>query len=167
MCLATTKISGWPTPLIVAGTAIFAWLYHRNISAIRATLEFVTNAELGNPAWLEGRKLFGELTGKWTHSLDKNLDRTKDIDSAALVLYLNHCELVAVAIQEKAMPEEMYKLCGRTAYVQTWVLARDYVKERRNAPGRKTLYENFQRLAERWQKDSEQAPLLLGSKLSE
>ena len=77
-------------------------LYHRNISAKRATLEFVTNAELGNPAWIEGRKLFGELTGKWTHSLDKNLDRTKDIDSAALVLYLNYCELVAVAIQEKA-----------------------------------------------------------------
>jgi len=72
-----------------------------------------------------------------------------------LVLYLNYCELVAVAIQEKAMHEEMHKLCGRTAYVQAWVLARDYVKERRNAPGRKTLYENFRRLAERWQKDSE------------
>ncbi len=53
------------------------------------------------------------------------------------------------------MHEEMHKLCGRTAYVQAWVLARDYVKERRNAPGRKTLYENFRRLAERWQKDSE------------
>ena len=49
----------------------------------------------------------------------------------------------------------MYKPSGRTACVQTWVLARDYVKERRNAPGRKTLYEDFQRLAERWQKDSE------------
>lgn len=72
-----------------------------------------------------------------------------------MVLYLNHCELVAEAMQEKAMHEEMYKLCGRTAYVQTWVLARDYVKERRNAPSRKTLYENFQRLAERCQKDSE------------
>lgn len=53
------------------------------------------------------------------------------------------------------MHEEMYKLCGRTAYVQTWTLARDYIRERRNAPGRKTLYENFQRLAERWQKESE------------
>ena len=102
MCLTTTKISGWPTPLIVAGTTIFAWLDHRNISAKRATPEFVTYAELGNPAWLEARKLSGELTGKWTHSLDKNLDRTKDIDSAALVLYQNHCEVVAVAIQEKA-----------------------------------------------------------------
>ena len=102
VCLTTTRISGWPTPLNVAGTTIFAWLDHRNISAKRATLEFVTNAELGNPAWLEVRKLFGELTGKWTHSLDKNLDRTKDIDSAALVLYQNHCEVVAVAIQEKA-----------------------------------------------------------------
>ena len=139
------------TPLTIAGTAIFAWLYHREISAKRATLEFTISSELGNPKWLEGRKLFGELTGKWTHSLDKNLDRTKDIDSSTLVLYLNHCELVAVAIQEKAMHEKMYKLNGRTAYVQTWVLARDYINERRNAPGRKTLYENFQRLAERWE----------------
>ncbi len=49
----------------------------------------------------------------------------------------------------------MYKPSGRTAYIQTWVLARDYVKERRNAPGRKTLYENFQGLVERRQKDSE------------
>ena len=71
-----------------------------------------------------------------------------------MILYLNHCELVTVAIQEKAMREEMYKLCGRTAYVQTRALARDYIKERRNAPGRKTLYENFQRLAERWEKES-------------
>jgi len=141
------------TPLTIAGTAIFAWLYHRDISAKRATLEFTANTELGNLAWLQGRKLFGELTGKWTHSLDKNLDRNTDIDSSILILYLNHCELVAVAIQEKAMHEEMYKLCGRTAYVQTWVLARDYIKERRNAPGRKTLYENFQRLAERWEQE--------------
>ena len=49
----------------------------------------------------------------------------------------------------------MYKPSGRAAYVQTWVLARDYVKERRNAPGRKTPYENFLGLAERRQKDSE------------
>ena len=86
-----------------------------------------------------GQKAVRRAYGKRTPSLDKNVDRKKDIDSSPSGPCLNDCELVAVAIQKTAMHEEMYKLSGCTPYVQIGALARDYVKQRRNAPGRKTL----------------------------
>ena len=157
-----TLVGSWPvdyfltnllTPLAILVTAVFAWLYHRRISAKRATLEFAARAELGNPAWLAGRIRFGELTNGWTNSLAKPQNQVAE-DVPKIVLYLNHCELVAVAIHQKAMDEAMYKLCGRTAYLQTWKLAKGYIKERRRTPGHETLYENFGRLAEKWERES-------------
>ena len=137
------------TPLVILGTAVFAWLYHRNISAKRAVIEFCSKAELGNSEWVSGKPKFGELTNNWSNSLAR---KQEPEDASVIVSYLNHCELVAIAIQENAMHEEMYKLFRRTAYIRTWSLAKAYIKERRQT--HKTLYENFQRLAEKWESEA-------------
>lgn len=96
---------------------MFAWFYHREISSKRATLEFLTKAEVGNPKRVEAKQAFGELTDGWLRPLDR--ERASD-KNPMLVLYLNHCELVAVAIHKKALHAEMYKLCHGATYVQTW-----------------------------------------------
>ena len=109
------------TPAAILISGVLAWLYHRRISARRATLDFVARTEVENPDWREIRALFGNLaSGDGQGLLDLvNPSTDEQIEqSAKIAIYLGHCEFVAVAIQQHAMDEKTYKQWQHTAYVK-------------------------------------------------
>ena len=138
--------------IAVLVTAGIAWLYHRHISALRATLNFVTLTEIGDPSWRENRAVFLRLTsGDGSNLLGLTEPDENQIEKVTKVSrHLDHCEFVAVAIRKRAMHEKTYKLWQRTSYVDTWVKAQPYIVELRRKRNHETMYENFERLAEKW-----------------
>lgn len=139
------------TPLVLAGSAIAAWLYHRKISIKRSTVDFVLRAELGNSELRAATKEFGGLHR--SGSLESIAHSTKQEDRQKAVIvsaFLNHFEFVAIAIKEKAMDESIYKQWNRTTYVNTWARAEPYIRARRIANNQHTMYIEFERLARKW-----------------
>ena len=141
------------SPAAIILSALLAWLYHRRISARRATLKFVAQSEIASPEWRGQRALFGSLASEGGQGL-LNLVNPSNQDQIAqaveLAQYLNHCEFVAVAIKQKAMDEKTYKKWQRTAYVKTWEEAQAYVTARRLKRSQPSMYENFEALAKKW-----------------
>lgn len=138
------------TAIAVVGTALYAKHYHQGISAKRATVDFITRSESGNPTFIEARRVFGEISNKGPEalkSLKKNPDNTK---LATVTMYLNHYEVVAIAVGSGALDEDMYKMWNRTVYVQTWKRAHEYIVDARNRKNHPTLLEHFEALAKRW-----------------
>lgn len=141
------------TPVAILVSGFLAWLYHRKISALRATLDFVSRTEVGNPGWRETRSLFIRLAsddGQGLLDLVSPKGPSQIDEAVKVALYLSHCEFVAVAIQEGAMDEKMYKKWQRTNYVTTWRDAEAYITARRKNKSHPSMYENFEALAKKW-----------------
>ncbi len=131
-------------PLVGLLAVLVAWWYQIRISARLATIDL-----LGNGEWMKGREDFAEATKGWTIPFPHEPENYRHLPRS-IVTYLNHCELVAVAIKKGVVNKQMYKLSNRTQYVTTWELASEYIKAERNKPDHRTAYENFEHLALQW-----------------
>ena len=69
---------------------------------------------------------------------------------ASINMYLNHCELVAVAIDSGALDEEMYKMADQSPYVQAWDRSKEYIQHARSAKSQPSMFEHFEALAKKW-----------------
>ncbi len=161
------------SPPISVILAIVAWFRHRSISAKRAAVDFI-KAELENEVLADARHHFLDLTrddGRGLKELIEELEEPIEDSSkspsevSALVqslvqeslakvhLFLNHCELVAVAIHNRAMDERMYEDWRCTSYIEAWKRAEKFIEVRcRTRPHQPNLYRQFERLADRWQR---------------
>lgn len=130
-----------PAAILVA--AGLAWKFHRKIAARDATLRFIAEKEIHNEQWLAARAAVYRYTesGSFTG---------QDSDKASLALVLRHYELVAVAIRNKSIDTETYKLWNLTSYVNTWKRVASYVHSRRQKTGQQTMYCEFESLATEW-----------------
>lgn len=142
----------WLSALAILVTAILAWMNHKSVSAKRSTLGFIYASEITNKLLRDARLHFGELAGGDGQKLLELAGKTPDdLESAASVaLFLNHCELVAIAILSGAMDEKMYKDWRCATYVRNWREAEAFVTAKRKNLDQPKLYENFQNLAEKW-----------------
>lgn len=144
-------------PAAIIVSAAIAWLVHLWIATRRATFDFIANTEIGNSDYTSRRFLFVDVTsGDGQALLDLvNPSGTDQIDkSVKIAMYLGHCEFIAVAIKNKAMNETTYKDWNRSAYVRTWDNAKAYIVARRQKHNQPTLYEHFERLAEKWKEEN-------------
>lgn len=71
----------------------------------------------------------------------------------AVVSLLNHFEAVAVAIEHGVISEAIYKDWNRSGYVGAWGKAESFVTESRKQADRSTTWENFQKFAEKWERE--------------
>ena len=65
-------------------------------------------------------------------------------------MYLNHCELVAVAIGSGALDEAMYRKAHQSQYVQAGQRSREYVEHARSTKLQQSMFEHFEALAKKW-----------------
>ena len=108
--------------------------------------------------WTEGNALFGRLTasgqeGKLLRLVNPE-EQDQIEDAVKIAAYLNLFELVAVAIKQDAMHEETYKQLQHTRFVKTWKHADAFITAKRNQKNQPSMYENFEKLATDWTKDS-------------
>lgn len=129
-----------PAAILVA--AFVAWRKHRQIAAQDATLKFIAEWEIYNPEWHQARREFYKC------ARDSNFPKdNQDPTFRSVYLVLHHYELVALAIKNKALDEELYKQWSLTSFINNWNRAASYVHSRRQKSGQKTVYCEFESLA--------------------
>ena len=133
----------------IIGAAIYAKRYTGGIAARRATVDFRVK-ESANQALTEAKQVLGRASVGGVKALQA-LKRTENDEQwcqlSQTTMYLNHCELVAVAVKSGAPDETMDKMWNRSAYVQTWRRAQEYIEKERKATGQRTFLEHFEALA--------------------
>ena len=138
-------------------TAVYARYYHANISAKRATVDFMVSQE-ANSKLADDRRIFGQAGSKGFGYLKSLLDAVSSgsaraeqwSEYASINVYLNHCEMVAVAIGSGALDEGMYKKSNRSLYVQAWDRSKEYIQYARSVKAQPSMYEHFEALAKNW-----------------
>lgn len=144
-------MSGWEvlvfllSPVAILIAAGLAWRKHRQVAARDATLKFIAEREIHNPNWLKARLEFLECSQK--NNFPKDI---QDPAAYSLWLVLHNYELVAVAIKNKSMDEELYKQWNLTGYINSWKRVASYVHARRQKSGQDTMYCEFEKLATAW-----------------
>ena len=126
----------------------------RSIAADRATLNFIATHEIHNADWHKIEGVFHDWMREgeprpWKDLLDAERDRTRK-DAVFVYSYLNHFELVAIAIDEGIVSERLYAKWHRTSYVGIWNLAKEFVGELRERRKNPALFVNFEKLADAW-----------------
>lgn len=82
-------------------------------------------------------------------------DYLKDKDSEefkAILTVLNNQEFIAVGIREKAFSESIYKEMQCSNVLKIWRATKGFATELRTRESKNTLFQDFECLAERWEK---------------
>ena len=64
---------------------------------------------------------------------------------------LNNQEFIAVGVRLKAFDEEVYKEMQCTNVLRLWDVSRGFIHEIRRADGKETIFQDFEKLACKWQ----------------
>ena len=88
-------------------------------------------------------KTNGELLSK--HAI-KDSDERKEI-----LLVLNNLEFIAVGIRLKAFDENVYKESQYSNLIRIWNACSGFVSELRNSTGKKTIFQDLEFLAKKWE----------------
>ena len=144
-------------PPVLLGTAIYARHHHASISAKRATVDFMVSQEANLPP-TAARRVFGQSGSKGFQHLKALPDAVgagsasdeQWSEYASINMYLNHCELVAVAIDSGALDEELYNKANQSLCVQAWDRSKEYIQHPPAAKSQPTMFEHFEIPAKRW-----------------
>ena len=81
-------------------------------------------------------------------------DEHDSCDDAREIRYvLNHFELLSVGIQNKIYDETMIKQSWCSIVCRTYQQVAPYIQERRQVSSKRTIYQEFEWLAKRWEVD--------------
>ena len=147
--------------LAILASALIAWRVQTRISVRRATIDFIASHEVGNEDWSDTKQLFLAVTSgddsaeRMIALLKPGKTAKQQAEYLAIASFLNHFEAVAIAIKHGAMSEQIYKDWHQSSYIRAWQKSQSYINERRQQAGRQTLYENFERLAKKWDSDDD------------
>lgn len=139
-------------PAAVLFVGIGAWCIQVWISKKRATIEFISQNEIGNPDWQQATRRFGQLarSGGLADLATKNPTEEQLEDRLLVGYLLTHCEAVAVAIRHRVISKRIYKDWNRSRYAETWDKAQGYIGQRRTQKQQPTAYIRFEKLAKKW-----------------
>ena len=145
-------------PAAILLAAVLAWIVQTRISIRRATIDFISTHEIGNPRWSEATQLLVEISVRddaaqalialLTPETPEELAQRHQIASI-----LNYYEGVAVGIKHKAISPQIYKDWNGSGYVNTWNLAQSYITARRQTGNRTSAYSHLEELAKKWMKE--------------
>ena len=136
--------------------------HERKIAADRATLDLVVSREIHNPEWskisatcdsvLSDPKQWGRLFPE-----ERNGERDRTLEMTILT-YLNHYEVVAIAIDRRIISEDLYAMWFRNGYVKNWKQAEPFVMHLRRIKKSNTIFDEFKKLAIRWSEINDTNP---------
>lgn len=85
--------------------------------------------------------------GRLSQHVDKDSEERKDI-----LKVLNTQEFIAVGVRMKAFDERVYKEMQCTNVLRLWSASKGFITELRESDQKKTIFQDFERLAIRWEK---------------
>ena len=111
---------------LAAAVASLAILSQRRTTARKTTLDFILNRELHEPEWLQLRlRVYPILNdpARW----GKLIQAPSTAEKQDVLTWLNHHEIIAIAINHRALDKRLYFAWFETMYRSDWELARHFV----------------------------------------
>lgn len=136
-------------------SAIFALLLVRSRERSekrRATVDLVIHEKQDSE--LQGAKKW--ILAQHENRVDNFTKYLTDKDAEPfrhILKVLNNHEFIATGIREDALDEEIYKRLQYSVVMKNWNALSGCVMELRQSTGHRTLFQEFQALAERWHQD--------------
>ena len=78
---------------------------------------------------------------------------TDSPERKAILKVLNNQEFIAVGIRLGVFDENVYKQSQCTNVLRLWDASRGFINELRSVDGKDTIFQDFERLANKWQND--------------
>lgn len=127
--------------------------HNEKLSRQRATIDLILTQK-SDQNLIESKKAVSTIHscgGDFTALASR--DRAKDENRAHILTILNNYEFIALGIREEALDESIYKRAVYSQAVRDWKAMRAFVMELRRQNSIDTLFQEFELLARRWEKD--------------
>jgi hypothetical protein len=123
---------------------------------MRATLDLIERTE-SQQFYQDLSDAFKEVRlAKQLPSLVNPTTDTQRKQRTQVLFFLNHYELVAVGCKNRVLDETFYSQFMRGAIVRDWEASKEFIESLRSTPAKLSIFEHFEELATRWQRDIEQ-----------
>ena len=137
-------------------TGVFSWFIHHLTTSRRTTIELILRHEVHDDDWIEGRLKaieylrslnandYPRVALDWSNRTLPSNDKT---GLGHVVDWLNHLELVAIALRSRALNRKIYLDWQGSALKENWGLALPLIHEMRQSPrGDDSLFEALDQL---------------------
>lgn len=131
----------------LAGVAVI--YYNGKQARVRALIDLLMRQKSDQHLVEATRRVHALRTNgeKLSKHVDKDSEERKDI-----LLVLNNQEFIAVGIRLKAFDEDVYKESQYNNVIRLWNSCKGFVYELREADSKPTIFQDFEKLAKRWEK---------------
>jgi len=136
--------------LVSAAGAI--WLIYSNGEAekLRATVDLVLNQKQDKELQ-DALRHVRELREAKVTNFSKYLENRDSEDFKSIMRVLNNYEFIAAGIEEAAFDERLFKRMQCSVLLDNWKVLCGFVMEIRGQYNHPTLFQEFQRLAKKWE----------------
>lgn len=110
-------------------------------------------AQKSDPNYIKDSKIVRALKSDTTACLSSEINSPDSAKKDAILSVLNQLEFIAVGIRIGVFDEELYKQLCCHSVLKTWEAASGFVYELRKQTHIKTLYQDLECLADRWERD--------------
>ncbi len=118
----------------------------------RATVDLVLQQKQDKEL-MEAKKKILELHEEHQEDFIRFLQDKKSLEYDTIIKILNMHEFIAAGIREGAYDERLYKRMQYSTTIRDWEALNGFIAEFRRRIKRSTLWQEFEWLAKRWQKD--------------
>lgn len=130
--------------------AIAVIYYNGKQARISALVNIITQQQ-ANQDLIAANKLVNQLHDQgvaWSQHMGEDC-----AERTAILRVLNNAEFIAVGVRLRAFDEDVYKEMHCSTVVRLWTSSCGFIYELRNKTGKSTLFQDFERLATRWQRN--------------
>ena len=110
-------------------------------------------AQKSDPNYIKDSKIVRALKSDNSSCLANEINSPDSAKKDAILSVLNQLEFIAVGIRIGVFDEELYKQLCCHSVLKTWEAASGFVYELRKQTQIKTLYQDLEHLADRWEND--------------
>lgn len=151
--MVTIDALGLFIAMLGIATTVFLWRWRFSVDAKKGTLDFIATHEVNNREWMRVTVAAHAVLAdpaEWPKILTPMDTRAREL-ALDILMYLNHYELVAIAIGRGLIDEDLYASWYRSSYANTWRSASGFVMQlRRQHRGAANRFAEFECLARRW-----------------
>lgn len=119
-------------------------------SRVRALIDLIVQQKMDVELIDATRRVYAlrDNSGPLSTHAEKDSQERKDI-----LRVLNNQEFIAVGVRLKAFDGAVYKQMQCTNVLRLWNVTRGFIHEIRQSDGKETIFQDFEMLACRWEKD--------------
>jgi hypothetical protein len=133
----------------LAGVAVI--YYNAALARTRATIDLIIHQKADKELLAAVEKVYQMHRDKIQFSM--YADKHDSEECKCILRVLNNHEFIALGIRQKAFDEKIYKLMQFSNVMKVWNASRGIISEIRQAQQKDTLFQEFEWLARRWNKD--------------